>query len=189
MTCAIHDLRAIYDLRERPELLDAVAAAIWLTFWQRKGSALSDLQAGFRRHLAAGALPFTLVAEVDGIFAGTVSLIACDEPAYVEQGGRSDLAPWLAALWVAPEHRRTGIGAALVRDLERRAAALNIARLYLSALPPVQGFYEKRGWQAIDRDIGPAKLVIMERVILQVVAPAKAGAQNNSRSGVPPSRE
>lgn len=156
---------AIHDLRDRPDLLDAVAAAIWLTFWQRKGSLLADLQAGFRKHLAPGDLPFTLTVEVDGAFAGTVSLIACDEPVYVEQSGRSDLAPWLAALWVAPEHRRSGIGAALVTEIERRAAALKIARLYLSARPRVAPFYENRGWQAIDRDIGPAQLVIMERVL------------------------
>ncbi len=160
----------IHDLRDRPDLLDAVAAAIWLTFWQRKGSALSELQAGFRKHLAPGDLPFTLAAEIDGafagpVFAGTVSLIACDEPAYVEQTGRSDLAPWLAALWVAPEHRKSGLGAALVTEIERRAAALQIARLYLSARPAIVPFYEKRGWRAIDRDIGPAKLVIFERVL------------------------
>lgn len=158
MTCAIH------DLRDRPDLLDAVAAAIWLTFWQRKGHLLSDLQAGFRKHLAPGDLPFTLAAEIDGafagpVFAGTVSLIACDEPE------RSDLAPWLAALWVAPEHRKSGLGAALVTEIERRAAALKIARLYLSARPAIAPFYEKRGWQPIDHDIGPAKLVIFERVL------------------------
>jgi GNAT superfamily N-acetyltransferase len=160
-----HNLPAIHDLRERPDLLDAVAAAIWLTFWQRKGSLLADLQAGFRKHLAPGEMPFTLTAEVEGAFAGTVSLIACDEPVYVEQSGRSDLTPWLAALWVAPEHRRSGIGAALVTEIERRAAALGTSRLYLSARPGVAPFYEKRGWQAIDRDIGPAQLVIMERVL------------------------
>ena len=159
MTCEIH------DLRDRSDLLEPVAHAVWAAFGQQKGSALSDLQAGFRRHLAPGALPFTLVAEAANTFAGTVSLIACDEPAYIERSGRSDLAPWLAALWVAPQHRRAGIGAALVQEIEQRAAALGIARLYLSALPPVQGFYEKRGWRAIDRDIGPAKLAIMERVL------------------------
>lgn len=159
MPCTIH------DIRDRRDLLDTVAHAVWAAFWQHKGSALSDLQAGFRRHLTPGSLPFTLAAEVDGVFAGTVSLIACDEPAYVEQSGRSDLAPWLAALWVAPEHRRTGLGAALVTEIERRAAALHIARLYLSARPGIAPFYEKRGWQAIDRDIGPDRLGIFERVL------------------------
>lgn len=165
MTRTIHDLRAIYDLRERTDLLDPVAQAVWAAFWQHKGTPRAALQAGFRRHLAAGNLPFTLAAEVAGVFAGTVSLIACDEPDYVAASGRADLAPWLAALWVAPQYRRAGLGAALVAEVERRAAVLNIARLYLSALPPVQGFYEKRGWQALDRDIGPAGLGIFERVL------------------------
>lgn len=153
----------LHDLRDRPDLLDAVAQAIWSTFWQHKGSPLSELQAGFRRHLAPeikpGDLPFTLAAEIDGAFAGTASLIVCDEPE------RADLAPWLAALWVAPEFRRFGIGAGLVAEIERRAAALGIARLYLSARPAVQGFYEKRGWQVIDSDIGEFKLAVLERIV------------------------
>jgi N-acetylglutamate synthase-like GNAT family acetyltransferase len=149
----------IHDLRDRPDLLDAVTAAIWSTFWQHKGTAQAEIAAGFRSHLAPGALPFTLAAECDGVFCGTVSLIACDEPE------RADLAPWLAALWVAPECRKAGLGAALVTAVEQRAAAQGIARLYLSARPAVAPFYETRGWQAIDRDIGPARLVIFERAI------------------------
>lgn len=149
----------IHDLRDRPDLLDAVAENIWRTFWAHRGSPLEELRAGFRKHLQPGDLPFTLAAECDGVFAGTVSLIACDEPE------RADLAPWLAALWVAPDYRRAGLGGRLVQDTERRAAALGIARLYLSARPAVSGFYAARGWQAIDRDIGPAQLVILERQI------------------------
>lgn len=160
MICTIH------DLRDRTDLLDPVAQAVWGAFWRHKGSAVSDLQTGFRRHLAAGALPFTLAAEADGAFAGTVSLISCDEPDYVAASGRVDLAPWLAALWVDPRYRRAGLGGALVVKIEQRAAALGSARLYLSALPAVQPFYEKRGWRAIDRDIAPNGLGIFERVLL-----------------------
>lgn len=149
----------IHDLRDRPDLLDAVAEAVWAAFWQHKGSQLAELQNGFRKHLAPGALPFTLAAELRGAFAGTVSLIACDEPA------RSDLAPWLAALWVAPAFRDSGIGTVLVREIEQRATALQIARLYLSARAEIAPFYERRGWLAIDREIGPARLVILERVL------------------------
>lgn len=156
----------IHDLRDRPQLLDPIAQAVWAAFWQHKATPLAALQTGFRRHLAEGEVPFTLAAEAgDGAFAGTVSLIACDEPDYVAASGRVDLAPWLAALWVAPQFRKAGLGAALVAEIEQRAAAFGIARLYLSALPPVQGFYEKRGWRAIDRDIGPDRLAIFERVL------------------------
>lgn len=153
------DTLRIHDLRDRPDLLEPVAERIWRRFWAHRGSSLDELRAGFRRHLQPGDLPFTLAAECDGAFAGTVSMIVCDEPE------RSDLAPWLAALWVEERLRKAGIGAALVREIERRAAALNIARLYLSARSQVAPFYEKRGWQIIDSDIGPAKLAIMERVI------------------------
>ena len=149
----------IHDLRDRPDLLDTVAERIWRAFWQHKGSALDDLRASFARHLAPGDLPLTLVAMRDGLFRGTVSLIQCDEPE------RSDLAPWLAALWVDEAVRGQGIGAALVSAVERRCAALGIAHVYLSAKPAVAPFYAARGWQTIDAGVGPARLAIMEKQI------------------------
>lgn len=149
----------IHDLRDRPDLLDVVAENIWRVFWAHKGSRLDDLRDGFRRHLQPGDLPVTLAAERGGVFVGTVSLIVCDEPE------RSDLAPWLAALWVEESARKAGIGAALIDAVVQRCRGIGVARLYLSARPQVAPYYEKRGWQVIDREIGPARLAILDRAI------------------------
>jgi predicted N-acetyltransferase YhbS len=61
-----------------------------------------------------------------------------------------DMSPWLAGVFVAPSHRRQGIGRALVwRGLEE-ARNLGLRRLYLYT-PNSEGFYSNLGWLAIER--------------------------------------
>jgi GNAT superfamily N-acetyltransferase len=75
---------------------------------------------------------------------GTVSLKIHD------MDSRMHLTPWLAALYVAEERRRQGIGTALVRAIERRAAALGIGRLFLYT-PASERFYANLGWAVRER--------------------------------------
>jgi GNAT superfamily N-acetyltransferase len=42
-----------------------------------------------------------------------------------------DVSPWLAGLFVVPEHRRKGAGAVLVRAIEDQARQRGFSRLYL----------------------------------------------------------
>ncbi|MFM9943254.1 MAG: GNAT family N-acetyltransferase [Hyphomicrobiaceae bacterium] len=58
--------------------------------------------------------------------------------------------PWLAGLFVAPEYRRLGAGKVLVRAIEEQAKQRGAPRLYLYTGGAV-GFYERLGWQVIDR--------------------------------------
>ncbi len=95
-------------MRDRPGFADAVADRVWRAFWKDKGHPLSLLAGLVRESLGAGPVPTALVAHEGDAFIGTASLIACDE------GTRPHYTPWVAALWVEPEHRRRGIGAALV---------------------------------------------------------------------------
>jgi len=44
-----------------------------------------------------------------------------------------DVSPWLAGLFVAPEHRRKGAGAILVRAIEDQARQRGFSRLTLAA--------------------------------------------------------
>ncbi len=53
-------------------------------------------------------MPTTFVALKDGKPAGSASLVNLD------LSSRQELSPWLAAVYVSPEHRNQGIGAALV---------------------------------------------------------------------------
>ena len=52
-------------------------------------------------------------------------------------------------MFVAPEFRRKGIGALLVRAAECEASSLGVQRLYLYT-PASQGYYEHLGWSLIE---------------------------------------
>jgi N-acetylglutamate synthase-like GNAT family acetyltransferase len=61
-----------------------------------------------------------------------------------------DLSPWLAAVYVVPEYRHPGIGAALVNAIVAKATALGVGALYLSTVGR-EAFYARLGWQVVDR--------------------------------------
>jgi predicted N-acetyltransferase YhbS len=87
---------------------------------------------------------FSLLARLDGRPVGTCLLVT------EELDQQHQVSPWLAGLYVAPEYRGRGIGAALVRGIEERAGKMGVPRVHLytgSAEP----FYAKLGWQVIDR--------------------------------------
>src|SRR5437762_14184180 len=86
---------------------------------QWRASAFSVLQASFAQELSSLEL-FTsdqtngvaLVAKADREPIGTCLLVESEiEPNH-------DVSPWLAGLFVVPEHRRKGTGALLVRAIE-----------------------------------------------------------------------
>ena len=54
---------------------------------------------------------------------------------------------WVNALFVAPEHRREGIGSRLVRAAESEAVRAGERALF--ALTDVPTLYEKLGWQCV----------------------------------------
>jgi GNAT superfamily N-acetyltransferase len=64
-----------------------------------------------------------LVAKVDGEPIGTCLLVESEiEPNH-------DVSPWLAGLFIVPEHRRKGAGAELVRAVEDQARQRGFSRL------------------------------------------------------------
>jgi len=85
-----------------------------------------------------------LIAKSNGIPLGTCLLVQSEvDPNHA-------VSPWLAGLFVAPEHRRKGAGAILVRAIEDQARSRGASRLYLysgNAIP----FYERLGWIVLDR--------------------------------------
>src|SRR6476620_9708319 len=56
-----------------------------------------------------------------------------------------DLTPWLAGVYVKPDYRGRGVGAALVTHTTRKAAQMGVERLYLYT-SSAQEFYRKLGW-------------------------------------------
>ena len=116
-----------------------------------RADAFSVLQASFEQELRSMELfasdqsrGVALVAKADGEPVGTCLLVESEiEPNH-------DVSPWLAGLFVAPEHRRKGAGAALVRAIEDQARQREFSRLYLYTSDAV-GFYKSLGWQVLDR--------------------------------------
>ncbi len=125
-----------------PELL---ACARW------RAEAFSVLDADFeqeRRSLEAFALDQTrqvaLVAKRNGVVVGTCLLV----PSEIEPN--HDVTPWLAGLFVAPEHRKAGAGRVLVRAIEEEARQRGFARLFLYTISAAR-FYEQLGWEVVER--------------------------------------
>jgi len=132
----------IDPLADHAELVPVIAEWRWadaegrpLDFWIR-------CHAAEARHEG---IPRAWVGFVDGEPAGSVSLVERN------MDTKPDLSPWLAALWVRPEHRGQGVGAALVRRCEEEARRLGTNRLYLYTRQAT-GFYARLGWSVLSEE-------------------------------------
>ena len=134
------------------------------------GDSVEKRIAQLQAHLREQQIPTTFVAMSlpDGAGSerdraevlGSASLIAHDMDTHPE------LSPWLASVFVTPEHRGRGIGTALVQRVIQEAAALGVARLYLFTTPDKQGFYTRLGLSLIEhtRYRGYRQLVMVRRL-------------------------
>ena len=75
-----------------------------------------------------------LFAELDGKVAGLAALVLKDSE--------------LRACYVLPEAARKGVGTALVREMERRAAVNNLDRLELLSSINAEPFYKALGYES-----------------------------------------
>jgi predicted N-acetyltransferase YhbS len=105
---------------------------------------LSLLTSLVQENLGPGPIPTAFVAYEGDRFIGTVSIIACDEDT------RPHYTPWVAALWVEPEDRQQGIGAALVDRAVAHAFGSGSGRVYLLSGPHKRSFYERLGWAVVE---------------------------------------
>lgn len=90
-------------------------------------------------------LPQTFVAMKNNMPIGTIGIWRCD------MVSRQDLYPWLSALYVLPEYRNKGIGKKLQNKLIDYAKELGYEKLYLYT--DIEGYYEKNGWEFLDKGI------------------------------------
>lgn len=133
-------LMKIDNLAEHPEFL------LTLAEWQhgewghlRPGDSVEARMARLRNFSERDRIPLTVVAHDNGELLGSASLIPHD------MDTRMKLTPWLAGVFVAPEHRRRGIGAALVRRVMAEAGRLSVPVLYLYTVHS-EKFYASLGW-------------------------------------------
>ncbi len=148
----------VVPLVERPDLVEQVSA--WgFAEWGHlnPGQTLEQRTVRVRGKMNVDRVPIAFVAldEEDRI-AGTASLIFDD----LEGDPRN---PWLASVFVPPEHRKKGIASALVRTVEDAARRLGYSRLYLftSSAPTL---YAGLGWRALEqRDYRGEHIQVMDK--------------------------
>jgi predicted N-acetyltransferase YhbS len=142
-------------LANHPELIPTIAE--WHTReWGDVPplATVADRIEKFRGHLNRDRIPLTLVAVDDDELLGSASLVEEDLP------GRDDLMPWLASVYVAPEHRRRGVGSKLVRQIVAKASELNVRELYLFTWSQ-ERLYENLGWRVLERTVLADRQVVI----------------------------
>ncbi len=149
---------SIADLRAVPGFAGTVADRVWRAWWRDDGVPLAALRARVDESLgvAVAGVPSTFVAHRGEIFLGTTALIASDMEA------RLGLTPWVAALWVEPEARRRGIGAALASHAVRAAFAAGHVCVHLCASADNAPYYLRLGWTRIETDVDGLDVFIGE---------------------------
>lgn len=148
-------MAGIHFIEDHPDVRPVIADWVWAEWGYRSPEACAaDLRDSHR-----DGLPSRLIALRGGQPMGIVNLIECNLPP------RCDLRPWLAGLFVHPDHRDMGIGTALVRSCESQAAKLGFRRLYLYT-EAAEGFYRRLGWSTIDSTVWEGEPVaVMERAL------------------------
>jgi GNAT superfamily N-acetyltransferase len=148
----------IEQLARRTELLPVVAAWIYDEWWQDiEGSSVGKVTDLLRAHWVPDHIPLTLVASLGTLPVGTATLLAHDLG--TEQWPK--LSPWLAAVYVVPEHRRQGVGSSLVNAIVSEAAAAGEDVLYLLTTEREE-FYAQLGWRVFDR---AGEAIVMSRAV------------------------
>ncbi|MCG7394566.1 GNAT family N-acetyltransferase [Microvirga sp. ACRRW] len=144
-------------MRDRPEFANTVADRVWRAFWKDDGHPLELLTGLVQQNLEAGPIPTSFVAHDGERFLGTVSVIVNDEEL------RPQYTPWIAALWVDPEDRQQGIGAALVDRAAKFAFTTGAQRVYLLTRERRRAYYEGLGWAVLEADAPELGLHILTR--------------------------
>ena len=140
--------RFLSDIRTfalQPGMKEVATCAQWRVdaFAGVIGASFDDELASLERFIIEQGDQAALVATRDGHAAGTCLLVRAEiEPLH-------DVTPWLAGLYVAPEHRRHGIGEMLVRAIEIEARDRGHKKLHLYTTGAVR-FYERLGWTVRD---------------------------------------
>ena len=128
-------------LADSPEMIPQVAAWQYAEWSNYPGArTLEQREERLQEHLQRGAIPTTFVAWEEAKPVGIASLVASDMEALPEW------IPWLASVFVLPDHRCHGIGSTLVERVASEAVALGYPRLYLFT-PDRMNFYRRLGWQ------------------------------------------
>lgn len=133
----------IKNLTEIPDILNVLAQwhqSEWAKF--NPGETLEQRIVRMHDYLNHDFIPSTFVA-VDDCVLGSGAIVKND------MNTRQELSPWLASVYVSPDHRGRGVGSKLVQHIMSQAKSMAYNKLYLYTTDK-QSFYEKLGWRTFD---------------------------------------
>jgi predicted N-acetyltransferase YhbS len=150
----------IVPLTERPQLVAQVAA--WgFGEWGHlsPGETLETRAARIQKGMNVNRVPAAFVAlDHDGAAIGSAELVFDD----LKGDPRN---PWLASVFVPPEHRHKDIASALVGAVEDAARRFGYSRLYLFTSSAPQ-LYARLGWRALEqRDYRGEHIQVMDKAL------------------------
>lgn len=140
----------IEDLRERPDLLEAVIEQNLLEWGPFTDIDRAGMQRLFGIDNSYGTLPITLVAVLDERYVGCVSLRDRTMGMVTHPEAYLNASPWLSNMWVTAEARGRKLASRLTRAIEDRARALGVSRIYSSTAEP-SSLYHKMGYHDLER--------------------------------------
>ncbi|CBA17318.1 GNAT family N-acetyltransferase [Xanthomonas albilineans] len=147
----------IVCLAEAAQHIPALAQEHMQAFGTLLGDwSLAETEADLRSHRCDTRIPTSWIALDGQTWLGSVSLlqneVACVRP----------FSPWLASLYVRPQARGSGVGAALLTHGMQAAARFSVQWLYLYCELPLVEFYRRLGWQRhADLPLGLLQVVVM----------------------------
>lgn len=150
-------LPQISDLRDHPEFAGTVADRVWQAWWREQGVALGEIDAMVSDCIDGPDMPLSLVAHDGPDFYGCAHLIASD------LDERPQYTPWVAAVWVEPKARKTGLGTKLVLAAVDLGFSQGFGTIYLCAEPYLAPFYEKMGWTCIEERVAGLSVFSISR--------------------------
>lgn len=133
----------IVDLRKIPEIIPKLAEwhhGQWA--YLNPQDTLEKRVEKTKRYLCEEPIPSTFVAIESGEVLGSAAIVEHDMET------RMEYSPWLASVFVSPEHRAKGIGSTLVTHVMSFAKKNGTNTLYLFTTDR-EHFYKRLGWSTI----------------------------------------
>lgn len=136
----------IIDIREDHGLIDVLSEHHQKEWGHLcPGETLEGRKNRMRIFLGDGFIPTMYVAKKNGNCFGTVAIVEND------MDTKPELTPWMAFVYVFPEHRRKGIGGMLVKYIMDKTRENGIKKMYLFT-ETQEKLYSRFGWETTSRE-------------------------------------
>ena len=126
-------------LNRYPEYTEVVSTWIYNEFVNETSDIKLEEIIEFLKNNKTDTFPITFVAIKNKECLGTISIFENDLKT------QNELKPWLASLYVAPNHRGKGIANLLIENVLKKVKKMNYFHLYLRTEHTAE-YYKKRGW-------------------------------------------